>query len=375
MIFISHKTNPDHALAMRVASVLRDNGIACWLAPESVRPNADFAEEIPNAINSCEYFLLLLSKEAQESAHVRKEIGFAQEMGKSFIILKQGDFELSYKFRYLLDDCQFMQFDWDDPDFTELVELCHRGERVVSMETGGGGSNGSRKIFVVRGDFQDNMALMIHDHPEELPHTVFAMGIDRSSDLSISSKKGILRWVCAFLSSEYGVSVKDLQKRVDEAKVLQLGHVDGHQPMRYRDSVLIEVPLVGRGEQGPEAAASLQILLIANSEKGERYKDTHDVDDVRGIDSREIIIEVFNRCSRLGDKARNLFIGAMGTNGLLFPYEVVTAEIMNCFAYCGRNGIPPQNLYYSVRQEDMRMHGLTVDQLLEYVTMTVRFVR
>lgn len=135
MIFISHKTNPDHALAMRVASVLRDNGIACWLAPESVRPNADFAEEIPNAINSCEYFLLLLSKEAQESAHVRKEIGFAQEMGKSFIILKQGDFELSYKFRYLLDDCQFMQFDWDGPDFTELVELCRRGERVVSMET------------------------------------------------------------------------------------------------------------------------------------------------------------------------------------------------------------------------------------------------
>ncbi len=367
MVFISHKSDPDHTFALKIAGALEENGISCWYAPERVPVDADYAEEITKAIITCEYFLLILSESTQQSIHVRKELGIAQELGKPLIIIKRGDFKLSYKYRYLLDDHQFMQFDWDDPDFSELVEKCRCGERVVSMEVS---QSPRRTISIMRGDFQENMDYLIKTCPGELEHTVFAMGVDRSSRLDISSNAGILKWVCKRLLDDYNVTLDKLQELLDEAKVSQLGHPDGGQEMQFKDSVLLSVPITSDG-----AELTLQLLLIANSQKNAVYYSSHNVDAVEGVDSREIIIEVFNQCKRLGDRARNLLVGAMGTNGLAFPYEVITAEIMNCFAYSVRTGSAPHNLYYSVREEDMRRHDVTVDEILSYISGSIYFFR
>ena len=105
------------------------------------------------------------------------------------------------------------------------------------------------------------------------------------------------------------------------------------------------------------------------------YKVNRDVDAVEGIDSRQIIIEVFNKCKELGTQAETLFIGAMGTNGLSFPYEVITAEILNCFVYSHRVGITPYNLYYSVRESDMKQTDLTLDDIMSYITKILKFFK
>ena len=130
-------------------------------------------------------------------------------------------------------------------------------------------------------------------------------------------------------------------------------------------------------------------MLIANSKKADNWNG--DVDNVVGIDSREIILEVFKKCDELGERAENLVIGAMGTNGTGYPYEVVTAEILNCFVYAKRKSedaaktdhdnessfkvSSPLNLWYSVRQADMVKWGLTSDEILSYISMVVSFFK
>lgn len=366
MIFISHKSEPDHPRALQIAGVLGDHGISSWLAPESVPPGADFAQEIPRALITCEYFLLILSEEAQNSIHVRKEIGIAQNLNKPFIILKVGDFPLSYTFQYLLQDNQFMPFDWANPDYGPLIEKCRLGERQVDMEI----SQSPRRAFhILRGDFQENMEYLISRQPEALAHTVFAMGIDRSGDLGISSNKGIVKWVCKHLQERYGIPLSTLQQLTDRAKAEQLGLTDPATPLRFRDTVLVRLPItLSDGTQH-----LLKLMFIANSQKNSNYAITGNVDEVEGVDSREIIIEVFNQCRQLGEEAHSLFIGAMGTNGLSFPYEVITAEILNCFVFAQRRRCMPRDLYYSVREADMKSAGLTTDEILSYISKTVTF--
>ena len=99
---------------------------------------------------------------------------------------------------------------------------------------------------------------------------------------------------------------------------------------------------------------------------------------MEGIDSREIIISVFNKCRELeadGHPVCSLFIGAMGTNGLSFPYEVALSEILNCYVYAQRLGTDPRNLYFSMRSVDMTRAGLTVEEILSYITTIVKFFR
>lgn len=372
MIFISHKSIVDDDFILELVDVLKSNDITYWIAPECVGNNEDYAEVITKAIISCEYFLLVLSEEAQNSKHIRKEVGIALDLNKPFIVLKRGDFSLSYRYKYLLEAHQFFDFDFDAPDYTELIEKCKCGEPIVSMELN---KVPRRSITIMRGDFHDNIDNIIENSPEILPHTVFAIGIDRSSLLSVSSNQGILKCVYTYLRDKYNISVNELQSLVNEAKKEQLGYAEEHMSFQFKDSVLIKVPICKNSLVGKNTEHVLQLLLIANSQKKSDFYKSHDTDAVEGIDSREIIIEVFNKCSTLGSAAENLFLGAMGTNGLSFPYEVITAEIMNCFAYSGRTNSMPENLYFSVREEDMEKHNITTDEILTYISRIVYFFK
>lgn len=368
MIFISHKNNPDHDTALRIANTLEEAGIHCWLAPESIPGGRNFAQEIPQAINSCELFLLVLSKEAMSSAHVFKEINLAISHKKKIIPLKIGDFDLDDVYEYMLGDIQIIPFAFTDEDTAALIEQCKLGERVIELEVA---KNPSRKVTLIKGGYQENMAYLIDECPEEIPRTVFAMGMDRSSRLDISSNKGILKWVCIFLKEEYGITLDDLQELINEAKQTQLGHKTPNEWMQYKDCILIKVPI----RPAHQAPIELNFLLVANSCKNPEYEKTHDPDAVEGIDSREIIIAVFNKFRDLDDNLHNLLIGAMGTNGLSFPYEVAISEILNCYIMCHRLLIDPQNLYLSIRNEDMARADLTVEDILNFTTMVVNFVK
>lgn len=368
MVFISHKSDPDHKYALEIGRVLGERGYECWIAPECVAPGADFTVEVPHAINTCELFILLLSKETVKSSHVRKEILIAMNHKKHIIPLMVEDFDIDDTLTYLLADVQIKSFGFTESDYQWLFEQCRLGGKYVNIEIS---KNPKRTISIMKDDFQFNMLKFIKEHPDELSKTVFAIGIDCSSKLDVSSTKGILKYVCESLSSEYGISISDLQSLVDKAKTEQLHHQSPDMEMKYKDIVIIKVPLCK--SSSPER--TLNLLLVANSMKNDAYYITKNVDDVEGIDSREIVIAIFNKFREIGDEFSNLFIGAMGTNGLNFPYEVITSEIINSYIHAYRCGYEPRHLFYSVRDEDLKRAGITTYEIYSYIFSVVKFIK
>ena len=63
--------------ATLVKNVLTDNGIPCWMAPDSIPIGSSYASEIKVAIENCTVFVLVLSEKAQSSAYVEKELDSA----------------------------------------------------------------------------------------------------------------------------------------------------------------------------------------------------------------------------------------------------------------------------------------------------------
>lgn len=55
MIFISYSSR-DYNTAETIRKVLENNGIECWMAPESIPMGSDYAREIPDAIEKCSAF-------------------------------------------------------------------------------------------------------------------------------------------------------------------------------------------------------------------------------------------------------------------------------------------------------------------------------
>ena len=72
-VFISYKADEfDRVLPLK--KHLEENGIPCWMAPMSIRGGLSYAQEIPPAIQGCGVFLLYLTKKAQESKWVPREV-------------------------------------------------------------------------------------------------------------------------------------------------------------------------------------------------------------------------------------------------------------------------------------------------------------
>ena len=371
MVFISHRTESDHGYALEIAKRLTESGVSCWIAPESIPEGTDFVEELVKAINCCEIFVLVLTKDTRLSQHVRMELKFAFDHHKKIMPLKIGDFVLDDNLTYMLNNVQYVPFDLSDDAFSKLIEKCRLGEPIVHMEIS---KWPRRELMLMKGDVQANMSYIIDNMPDRLPNTVFALGLDCSSDISVSTTVGMVKAVCDLLRERYGITSALWQDLIDKAKIEQLGHPDAHREMQYGDSILIRIPIrIGEREE-----SFLQLLLIANSRK---KNPDGNIDDVVGIDSRKIIMSVFDRCDKLGDIAENLFIGAMGTNGLGFPYEVITAEILNCYIFAMRRSEDtgrlraPMNLFYSVRQIDMERSGISSDEVISYISMVIGFFK
>lgn len=81
MVFISY-SSLDYVMANHIREMLQKNDISCWMAPESIPGGSDYANEIPAAIESCDYFMLVLSRNSQDSIWVPKELDLAIDAKK-----------------------------------------------------------------------------------------------------------------------------------------------------------------------------------------------------------------------------------------------------------------------------------------------------
>jgi hypothetical protein len=77
-VFVSH-SNRDRVFAERIVAVLRRHGIACWYAPNNILGAQQWQDEIGRALRQCNWFLLILSKNALKSRWVKRELAYALE--------------------------------------------------------------------------------------------------------------------------------------------------------------------------------------------------------------------------------------------------------------------------------------------------------
>lgn len=104
-IFISYST-VDITPAETVRNVLEKNGLSCWMAPRDIPGGSNYTKEIPIAIRNCKVFLLILSKNAQSSQWVLKELDSAVNCGKVILPFMLEECILNDEFNFLLTGAQ-----------------------------------------------------------------------------------------------------------------------------------------------------------------------------------------------------------------------------------------------------------------------------
>ena len=105
-VFISYSTK-EFGAAAAVRAMLVEKGISCWMAPDSIPGGSNYTKEIPVAIRSCRVFVLILSKNAQSSHWVLKELDAAVSHGKVILPFMLENFTLSDEFSFLLSGTQW----------------------------------------------------------------------------------------------------------------------------------------------------------------------------------------------------------------------------------------------------------------------------
>ncbi len=121
-VFISYSSK-DYIIAGHTRSVLEDNGICCWMAPESIPAGSDYTTEIPKAIENCDILLLILSESSQNSVWVPKEVALAVRCKKRVIPFHIDNSTLTVNFDFLLDNSQRISVNnRSTAAFEELIE-------------------------------------------------------------------------------------------------------------------------------------------------------------------------------------------------------------------------------------------------------------
>ena len=104
-VFISYST-VDAVNAETVRNVLENNNLSCWMAPRDIPGGSNYTKEIPIAIRNCTVFVLILSKNAQSSQWVLKELDSAVNCGKIILPFMLEDCILNDEFNFLLTGAQ-----------------------------------------------------------------------------------------------------------------------------------------------------------------------------------------------------------------------------------------------------------------------------
>ena len=104
-IFISYSSK-EKDIASLVRETLENNGITCWMAPESIPASSGYAAEITEAIANAKVVVLVLSSPSMESRWVAKEVDFAICENKPIIPFHIDDSKLTRTFQLYLNNVQ-----------------------------------------------------------------------------------------------------------------------------------------------------------------------------------------------------------------------------------------------------------------------------
>lgn len=372
MVFVSYSSK-DTDVVNKYLKVFRDNGIDYWFGPDEIEPSEFYCEEITGALRTCEIVVSFCSKSAMKSIHVMKELDIALKFKKSIIPVFLEEVTLTDPFLYLYSGCQRVIL-YSKKGVSKKAELNKLTERLKSgsdMFEIPIGYNSGRSFEIMKGSYCYNIERM-HENDilrNMIPNTAFVTGFDRTATLISSSDGGVLKSMLPWLKDTYGVSLQDFQCLIDEA-------IEREGLVRDADGLFecgAIVPVVIENRNNDSKFLPINLYMVMNSvnlKPGENEDD-----ELLGADSREIILKVFNRIamdynksSQKDDAIKNIFLPAIGTRKLYFPYEIITTEIINAFLFAVKKDFAPFNVFFSVQKEDMERCGTTTASIYRYIS-------
>jgi hypothetical protein len=106
-VFISY-ASPDKPTADGICARLEANGVRCWVAPRDILPGQDWGESIVRAIGESRVLVLVLSADANASAHVKREIERALDKGLALLPFRIQDVRPARSLEYFLSTAHWL---------------------------------------------------------------------------------------------------------------------------------------------------------------------------------------------------------------------------------------------------------------------------
>lgn len=100
-VFISYSSK-DKVKADAICSHFEGRGIRCWYAPRDIKPGADWAESIINALENSKMLVLVFTGNANTSQQVLREVSTAVTQGMPIVPIKFSEEEPTHSMKYYL---------------------------------------------------------------------------------------------------------------------------------------------------------------------------------------------------------------------------------------------------------------------------------
>lgn len=100
-LFISYSSR-NKAIADAVCHKLEEREIKCWIAPLDILPGSNYAEELINAIDESKLFVLIFSKDSNQSRHVLRECERVAARGIPIVSFRMEDVFPGARLQYFL---------------------------------------------------------------------------------------------------------------------------------------------------------------------------------------------------------------------------------------------------------------------------------
>lgn len=126
MLFASY-SRADAATVDTLVNVLEQNGYEVWIDRADIEGGTEWRSEIVGAIETCEAFLLILSRNSITSRNVRREIDVAEGADRRIIPVMIEQVTLPPELRYQLSSIQMI----------EMPDLSHQRLSVLIRALGG----------------------------------------------------------------------------------------------------------------------------------------------------------------------------------------------------------------------------------------------
>ena len=133
--FISYSTkNQAEAAAMR--DLLNRNGVKTWMAPGDIPLGKKYAQVINSALQNCSCLVLMLSRDAQQSQFVAKEVERVVSHGKTIIAAQLDQIGLMNEFEFFLSDTQLIAVQKIDDSSSEARRIVEAVKALCSDSPG-----------------------------------------------------------------------------------------------------------------------------------------------------------------------------------------------------------------------------------------------